>query len=544
LDEAIRSDARGQRPGHPLLGRIDLIGADSRSLASAWRAESYPPGTIRALATLLDDLATRQVRYCLWKSNLRLPQALAGVTDVDLLVDRTHSQAFNEVLGRHPVKPIFPPPHAVYPGMEHYLGFDKSDGRLFHLHVHYQMVLGEQFVKNYRVPMEREFLEFTRELGGVPVPSAALELSILSMRALLKYRARDVVKDVLGIRSPGLAEDIHSEIDWLLAQTSVEEVRVALETCGGPVPGDLIGEFLETVERAPRSGYQLFRLRGRLRATVARLQRRGRVQASAEYLGAVWRQRGRFRLHPAPDERMTPAGGGLILALVGADGSGKSTLSGSLATWLGWKLEASVFYMGSKQPSRISSWLYLAFRAQRRGHRNLEALGRPAAWMCRPLGATRDLTLALHHLSIGRDRTRRYRAARRAAVAGSIVIFDRFPFERLSREPRARLLDGPQIAASVGGLGNRAIRALAAREERMYECFELPEYLLALQVSPEVSALRKPDHAPEIVAAKAREVLELAALAATSGAEVWSIDADRPLHEVTLEAKRRLWDVL
>lgn len=78
----------------------------------------------------------------------------------------------------------------------------------------------------------------------------------------------------------------------------------------------------------------------------------------------------------------------------------------------------------------------------------------------------------------------------------------------------------------------------------MYECFELPEYLLALQVSPEVSALRKPDHAPEIVAAKAREVLELAALAATSGAEVWPIDADRPLHEVTLEAKRRLWDVL
>lgn len=517
--------------------RLELHGDGSTTSTG-----SYPTGTIPALAALLDDLAQRDVRCCLWKSNLRLPQALAGVTDVDLLVDRAHSGAFNEVLGRHPVKPIVPTPDAVYPGMEHYLGFDESDGRLFHLHVHYQMVLGEQFVKNYRVPMERDFLSSLRTMGGVPVPTAALELSILSMRALLKYRGRDVVKDVLGIRSPGLAEDIRTEIDWLLAQTGVEEVRSALESSEGPLPADIICRFLDIVQRDPRAGYELFRLRGRLRATVAGLERRGRLRARVGYLSGAWRHRRRLRLRPPRNAGMTPGGGGLTLALVGADGSGKSTLSECLTTWLGWKLESNVFYMGSKQPSRTSELLYLAFRAQRRGHRGLGQTGAPA-WIRRPLATGRDVTLALHHLSIGRDRARRYRLARRAAQAGSVVVFDRMPFERLSREPGARLLDGPQIADSVGTT-NRAIRALARREERLYERFEIPEYLLALHVSPDVAARRKPDHTPNVVAAKARAIIDLSALAAASGTEVWSIDADRPLSEVILGAKRRLWDVL
>ena len=45
--------------------------------------------------------------------------------------------------------------------------------------------------------MERAFLESRRRQDGVPVPAPELELGVLSVRALLKYRARDVVKDVL-----------------------------------------------------------------------------------------------------------------------------------------------------------------------------------------------------------------------------------------------------------------------------------------------------------------------------------------------------------
>ena len=520
--------------------RASLVGIDI--LPQSADRDAYPVGTIPALTALLDDFAAQRLRYCLWKSNLRLPQALNGTTDLDLLIDPQQAGLFRAIIGRHPVKRIVPPPGARYPGMEHFLGFDRPSGRLFHLHVHFQMVLGERYVKNHRVPMEREFLDSVRTLGGVPVPSASLELSILSMRALLKYRGRDVIKDIFGIRSPGIAEDIHAEIEWLLDQTSVDEVRAALEEGGGLIPADLVCKFLETVIQAPRSGRTLFRLRGRLRREIGGLRRHGWLRARVQYLGSAWRQRRRFRRPPRRDPRMTPAGGGSAVAVVGADGSGKSTISLALADWLGWKLEARVYYMGSKQPSRTSRWLYLGFRAQRRTHRALERNLGGNRWITRTVGASRDVTLSLHHLSIGRDRARRYRDALRDFRTGAVVIFDRFPFEHISNEQGARLLDGPRIADSVGG--GRVVGLLAAVEERMYRRFRLPDHLFVLQAKPEVSAERKPDHALDVIVAKSRAILELGTLAAGRGAAVARIDADRPLDEVILEARTRLWDVL
>jgi len=503
---------------------------------------AYPPGTIAALAKLLDELAGEGVRFCLWKSNLHLAEALEGLTDLDLLVERDQIHRFREIVLRHGTKPLVPPPGGRYPGLEHFLGFDPSSGRQFHLHVHDRLVLGQRYVKNHHLPLESAFLDSVRLLEGVPVPRPELELAVLAVRTLLKYRARDVVKDVLGIRSPGITAEMQGEIRWLLEQTSIERVRETLRQTRGVVPGDVVCDLLETVVREPRSGYVLFRLRGRLRSVLRGLQRRSRIQARAEYLWFLWLRRRGLRRRPF-DPRMTPASGGRTIALVGADGSGKSTIVEALVDRLGWKLQVRSYYMGSKAPSRTSRWLYLAFRALRRGHRS--ASGRFGPAEARPIAAVRDVTLALHHLSIGRDRARRYREAERDARAGRVVIFDRFPLETLSCERSHRLLDGPQIADALGDSIGPVTGLLARREERIYRRFRLPDSLVVLQVSPEVSVLRKPDHLPDVLAAKGRATLEVAGLAEASGeVAVIRIDADRPLDEVLLDLEARLWDVL
>ena len=51
--------------------------------------------------------------------------------------------------------------------------------------MHEVLVLGERYVKNYHLPIEREFLDSVRLLDGVPVPSPELELGVLAVRALL-----------------------------------------------------------------------------------------------------------------------------------------------------------------------------------------------------------------------------------------------------------------------------------------------------------------------------------------------------------------------
>jgi ABC-type dipeptide/oligopeptide/nickel transport system ATPase component len=240
---------------------------------------------------------------------------------------------------------------------------------------------------------------------------------------------------------------------------------------------------------------------------------------------------------------MKPATGGRTIALIGADGSGKSTIAAELTDWLGWKLQVRAYYMGSKEPSIASRWSYTAFRACRRGSRGVARRLGPS--FAAPLSASRDILLALHHLSIARDRRRRHRMAGRDVRSGRIVVFDRYPLEAVGNDRQHRLLDGPQIASALEGSMGRLTRALARIEERGYRAFGLPDHLVVLNVDPVIAVDRKPDHLPELLAAKSQAVIELARFAELRHPEVdvINVDASRPLEEVLTEVRSKVWDV-
>jgi thymidylate kinase len=496
---------------------------ETRTASPAERRTDAIPSLVR----LFEDLSALGIAYCSWKSNEHLAEALAGRTDVDLLVAVRDAERFRRSMQERGVRRLSTPPAKTYPGMEHHLGFDRDDGRLFHLHVHQELVLGEQDVKNHRVPIEDALLARTDVLDGVRVPSPDLELAVLVVRALLKYRNRDVVKDVLGIRSPGIGDALARELDWLLARTSPDEVRATLGALDDVVPADVVAGFLETYGRDRRAGAAFLAYRGRVRAHLRSSRRHGRVRARARATAAGLRL----------------GSGGLAIALVGADGSGKSTLADELEAWLGWKLDVRRYYLGSKAPSGATRGSYLVFRALRRGHRSISStLGR-TSWPASGIAAARDTALAFHHLSTARDRRRRYRQGRRDAAAGRIVVFDRFPLEAVSGSPAHRLLDGPKIRQMPGSRG--PVRsALAALEERIYRGFGPPDLLFVLLVSPEVALARKPDHRADVVRAKTQVAAEVAELASANGQAggIVPVDADRPLEHVLLEIQRRIWD--
>jgi thymidylate kinase len=421
---------------------------------------------------------------------------------------------------------------------------DDSSGRLFHIHVDYQLLLGEQHVKNYRLPMESQVLTSIRLLDGVPVPLAPVEVSILAVRTLLKYRGRDGVKDLLGIRSPGIPTGVRNEIEWLLSQTSAEDVRATLDACRRPVPTDVVSQFLETITRSPRAGYTLLLLRRRLRRAMRPFRRRSMPRATIAYWRATRRQK-QWRRRSLQGG-MTSFAGGLTVALVGADGSGKSTVADALARWLGWKIEVRVKYLGSNIRSPQADRLYWSFRALRRLQVVVSHYPKPNAILGRWISSMRDTMLALHHLSMGLDRARRYRDGQSDAKAGRVVIFDRCPLESLSSEYRHRTLDGPRISRGFDTSMGPVKRALAVAEERIYRSFGLPDVLFVLDVSPEVSADRKPDHSLELIREKSRAAVELAELAEMRNAFVGvvKVDANRPLADVLREIQRKLWDVL
>ncbi len=490
------------------------------------------PPILPALAELFEALDRQGLRYCHWKSNLRLEWGLAGRTDLDLLVDPRHEQPFKRVLGGLGIKPLLAPVPKRYPGLEHYLGFDPQTGRLFHLHVHFALVLGEQFVKNYSLPLEKQFLDASRFCYGVKVPPPELELIVLVLRALLKYRDRDGIKDLLGIRSPGIPDHILNEIIWLLEKTTLEQAEETLKTLPLEIKPGTVTAFLETMRDDPRDGRRLLRLRAQVRRMLRPYQRRSRLISTLAYFRALAHkalvQRAR------PDKQMTLPGRGLTLALVGVDGAGKSTLADELARWLRWKVDTPCYYLGSKQPSAWTKLSYVLFRILRRGHREISAKLGEDNLIVKMLLNLRQVFLACHYLSVGYDRLGRYRRGVREAVRGSVVVFDRFPF--------ASPLDGPEIHLIDGG---RLVQWMAKAEQRLYRRFEPVDLLVLLDASPEVSLRRKPDHAPETIQAKHAALAALKSRLETEPGWEWvTLDADAPFDEVLLQLKRRVWAAL
>jgi thymidylate kinase len=482
---------------------------------------------------LFHALNRRGVRYCHWKSNLRLEMGLRGQTDLDLLVDEHQRQLFREILAEYEVMPILAPPEKRYPAIENYLGFDPHNGRLFHLHVHYQLVMGEQFVKSYVLPLADRFLDSFRLQNGVKVPSPELELIVLSIRALLKYRDRDVIKDILSIRSPGLPPHILAEIYWLLAQTSLPQVSQTLAEMAWIVPGEAVAEFLRTVVATPRAGYKLFRLRQEVRRALRTYQRHGRFSAWWHYVTELWRRRTILRFRPT--SKMTLSPNGLTLALVGVDGAGKTTLSREVTRWLSWKLDVRQYYLGSKQPSWLSRSLYWLFRIARRSHRTFSDRFGEHNVVAKWLEAWRHAFLQAHALSIGHDRYRRFLAGRKAAGNGVVVIFDRFPL--------AAALDGPKIHLAANGNKGGITAVFSRHEQHIYHHFHPPNLLVLLEVTPAVSLARKPDHVPQAIAHKNQVLGQLTAEHRQNALEAnWiCIDANPPLADVLVALKREIW---
>lgn len=492
--------------------------------------------TLAAVSDLFTALNQSDIRYCHWKSNVRLEAALAGDTDLDLLVDPAHEDEFKRLLGARDIKLVVPPPGKEYPGLEHYLGFDYLTGRLFHLHVHFRLVLGEQYVKNYALPLEAQFLDSSGVRCGVKVPSPEMELIVLSLRALLKYRDRDALKDLLSIRSPGIPAHIRSEVLWLLAQTAIGRVEEILCTLPMLEKPETILEFIQTMQQAPRDGGRLFRLRARARAMLRPYQRRARLLASLAYFKALMRKMTRGRA--TPERQMTLPNRGPTVALIGVDGSGKSTLSAELAQWLSWRVETRLYYLGSKQPSFLTRWSYIFFRACRRGNREISAVLGPDYWVARWIAAVGETFLAFHYLSVGRDRYGRYRRAQVEAANGRVIIFDRFPF--------AAPLDGPEIHLLGDGSLNLASRYMSRAERDLYRQLDPVDLLILLEVSPKTSLRRKPDHALETLRAKNAAVEKVRARLAREAAS-WNwitVDTEVPIGETLLTIKRAIWAAL
>jgi thymidylate kinase len=227
-----------------------------------------------------------------------------------------------------------------------------------------------------------------------------------------------------------------------------------------------------------------------------------------------------------------------MIALIGVDGAGKSTMAAELTDWLSWRIHVPFYYLGSKQPSVWTEWSYLLFRIARRGHRELSNLLGEGHWLPLRLVRLRQTLLAAHYLFVGRDRHQRYLRAKEEVAGGAVVIFDRYPF--------TSPLDGPEIEFIDGGRLNPLTKRMARWERELYQAYEPVDLLILLEISPEAAQWRKPDHALATIRSKHSALAGVKAKLKLE-AERWDwvcIDAGATPEEVSLEIKRSVWVAL
>ncbi|MBK9055282.1 MAG: hypothetical protein IPL78_31605 [Chloroflexi bacterium] len=286
-----------------------------------------------------------------------------------------------------------------------------------------------------------------------------------------------------------------------------------------------------------RAGYNLLRLRGRVRRALQAYQRDSRWQAMWQYRYESWRRR-KWLARPQSRRKMTLPGGGIQVAFVGMDGAGKSTVVNDITRWLSWRLTVQSHYMGHSQPSP-GTWLL---------QRLTKVMNGAAAASGRVLGAANPLAKhlqkwqkqgqALRYLAEARDRHQRYLAGSGAAATGVIVVYDRYPLNKVRLFDHA--MDGSRIPSLQNGHNNVWTGKLAQMEEGFYQQIQRPDYLFVLQVTPEVALKRKPEHNPHLLNAKSQALASLA----TNGATIIEIQTDRPMEQVLLEVKTALWQRL
>jgi thymidylate kinase len=490
-----------------------------------------PDEPLPLIGDLLRTLSAAGVRYCHWKSNAAIDRSASGDNDLDLLVGRSDLGAFGEALSHLGFVRAYKPGLEI-PGIESFYGYDAFADRLVHVHAHYQLVVGDDRTKNYRLPIEDAYLGSAARTGLFALPSAEFEYVVFVIRMILKYCTWDEIAwCAVRRRRAGPSRTEGIEHEHLAAHTDEERVIAVVEEHLPFVGGELFAGCAAALEK-DCSPVSRIRTGRRLERS---LQPHARYSRRADRTLRIWR---RFAIalerRIGGPQRNRFGGGGAMVGVMGGDGSGKSTALAALGEWLRPEFDVRLVHLGKPRWSATTFAVRAFLKGAALGAGALARVTR-VSWSKRLSDRVDTYRPLFWLLCTARDRRNAYVIARRFATKGGLVLCDRYPHPRLSS------MEAPLIASrTVGGPDNRLVRAMIEVEQRYHGSIAPPELLVVLRVDPEIAVQRKTEERPENVRAR--------------GAEVWNIDwrdskahvvdASQPEDAVARELKALVWSTL
>lgn len=414
---------------------------------------------------VFDALNAAGIRYCIWKDLDEVPQFKFGNSELDVFVDRKDEARFDAICAAHGFAKFVPRTDIYGGAISHQMHF--AEGRYFHLHVHTRLLTGDHYAKEYDLSCLVDDAFFADEfIEGVRVVDGESELMIGAVRLIAKARAEngfkvDELERLRDVFSDSLWKDHLERFSSRIPFSQTAQCTLVQALCGDD-------EVLPSLAELEPELAGLRRL-----SPVAASLCQTRLRLSNAF--AQWRGLSNKIMQ----------GGAPTIAILGVDGSGKTTLCDALVATFEEKVSVQRFYVGS------NSGTYRAFTWGAYGVRGvllrLQRLMASPQWLEQPI----HLTHALLEYAKCRDRVAVIRKANRSAALGNLVIFERYPIKNLFDYPDLpRQVETSEIRLEgwMGSISKRLLSSIDVQLETVRE----PDASILLHTEYDEIASRRP----------------------------------------------------
>lgn len=488
---------------------------------------------------LFSSMEASGIKYCHWKSNEHLLDGLAGYTDLDILVDKNEHEIICSLLTNCNCKKVLSQPWCQYPDIEDWIGYDKQSGKLIHIHLHYKLLMGYKYVKELHLPYECLVLNDAIKDNNYHVHknNPELELVLLIIRIALKTDLSQIILSLY--KSSFLPGNIVSEYSYLKELINWNVFTEYLGKLFGNKDADIISEAVR--HNTALSSLKILaikrivgkRFNDQMRYNLFNIKKTFLLKK----LHFIFSKNKNRYITPAQIKK-TFSGQGVIIAIIGCDGSGKTSIVKALTEWLSWKVDVESVYLGSGEGDvgfiiRLKRQLDNVIKNVKKKKIQIKNRDQKIKTQKNPLRAfINHLILNGYYFAIAKERYKKIRRAQKARTIGKIVLTDRYP-----QNCYEGIYDGPYIKSQNDRL--HILGWLKRKEKDLYvQMSKLPpDIVIKLNIPFEVSRIRKPHEEISIIKKK----IEIHKKISFTGAKKVEIDAAQTFEKVLVDVKSAIW---
>ncbi|OQY40899.1 MAG: hypothetical protein B6229_00540 [Spirochaetaceae bacterium 4572_7] len=485
---------------------------------------------LRQCTKIFKAFDNANIKYCHWKSNEHLLAGLNGDTDLDVLIEKEKHNKINSILmdmGFKRGKTLF---YLDYPSIQDFIGFDEATGKMIHLHLHFELMIGKKFIKGINLPWEKVIFE-TRKKDSetdVYVIDPNIEMILLFIRNYIKLTIYKKMK------TKKLSNNDVIEYSWLKNHID----KSSIVNFSKNLFSEELGYNITTyIDNESSKGFK--KINRNIKKVLVEKYNYNKFREDIKYYFIKLIAAKNYILHkklklPTLYRRGLPEGG-VVITFIGVDGSGKSSLIKEVKQWLSWKFDIYNIYFGSGDGSSSLLRLPLKIIAKLRVKKRGDARHYTEADINKK-NKNLSIAKAIWALTLAAEKKNKIYSMLKAKNKGMLVLTDRFPQTQIMGFNDGPLLDNWKESKSA------LKRKMYQYETNIYKLSETfsPSIVFKLKIDKELSAKRKNDTPMYMIEKKidAINILEF------NNSTIIDIDTRGAVEISALQIKQELWKFL